>query len=71
MSSLKNFEAWLWGKKLDQNTIQSNMTTVLSILNKAEKMNLIERKQYKQYSKPKYIQKIPEYLTEKEIEMFF
>lgn len=51
----------------DNNTIQSIMKIVVSILNKAEKSRLIDYKQFDNYKVPKYTNKIPDYLTEDEI----
>jgi len=74
VSFLQNFEAFLRlpdynGKRLDTNTILTNIKIVKSIVNKASHLGLIENK-LSAYKNPKYVQKIPEYLTEEEIRTF-
>ncbi len=75
VSFLQNFEAFLRlpdkdGIRLDGNTIHANIKIVKSIINKASKVKLIDAKEYADYKNPKYVQKIPEHLTEDEINTF-
>lgn len=52
-----------------QNTINTNMKIIIAILHAAEKQELIKYP-LRAYKKPSYIQNIPEYLTEAEMELF-
>lgn len=67
---LERFEASLWKKKLDGNTVHANMKRLKSLLKLARKDGLIAREQYEDYQVPKYKQKLVEYLTEEEIQSF-
>lgn len=78
LSFLQSFEAHLRSLKteageplLDGNTVQDNMKQLKGLLNKAADLSLIDLEQFVKYRVPKYIQKIPEYLTEKEIDDIF
>lgn len=70
---LQDFEAHLRkpgpdGKRLDGNTIKSNMAILKACLNKAVDKGLIEKKQFEKYKIPTYTQKLPVYLTEPELD---
>lgn len=65
---LQSFETYLRNTKIDNNTIQSNMKLVKSILNKAANAGLVDANKFKGYKNVKYIQKIPDYLTQNELE---
>lgn len=67
---LQEFETYLRKTNIDNNTIQANMQLVKSILNKAVNAELIDGKIFKAYKNVKYIQKIPDYLTQKEVDVF-
>lgn len=62
---LEAFERSIAG--LDTNTINSNMKRLRAMLSKAVKDGHLLRDQLEGYSVPPYDQKLPEYLTEKEI----
>lgn len=66
---LQRFEQHI-RKKLSPNTVHSNMTILKSILNRAEELGLIEKKQYEKYIPPPYIEDIPVYIDESQIEAF-
>lgn len=73
---LQDFEAHLRkpgsdGKRLDGNTIKSNMAILKACLNKAVDKGLIEKKQFEKYKVPSYVQKLADYLTQDEIEKFY
>lgn len=59
------------GNSLDHNTIQSNMKAFKGMLHKAADLGLIEKAQFEKYRVPLYIQKIPEYLNEEEVDSIF
>jgi site-specific recombinase XerD len=67
---LNEFEIHLRNKGLDGNTINSDMSVVKAILNRALAQELIDEKQFVKYKVPKYEQKLIEYLTEDEISEF-
>jgi integrase/recombinase XerD len=64
---LIGFETWLRKTGIDGNTVLSNMSLVIAILNKAHADSLVDPKQYKLYKRDKYNQKLVEYLTEEEL----
>lgn len=66
---MTKFEKHLREKGNGQNTINTNMKIIIAILHNAEKRGLIKYP-LKSYKKPSYVQNIPEYLTEEEIEAF-
>lgn len=66
---MTKYENKLREKGNGQNTINTNMKIIIAILHAAEKKELIKYP-LKAYKKPAYIQNIPEYLTEAEIEAF-
>lgn len=68
---LQEFEAHLRSKGIDGNTVQSNMKMIKAILRKAAVKKLIPVTQFEDYKVPKYLQKLPEYLTATEIESFY
>lgn len=73
---LQGFETWLRKQvgrngALDVNTIQANMSLLKSVLNKAKDQKLVNRDQYEAYRAPAYQQKLPDYLTESEMEKFY
>ncbi len=55
-------------ENLDPNTIHKTMSRIKTLLNRAADKDLIEEKAYKKYKVPPYIQKIPNYLTEIEMQ---
>ncbi len=67
---LKAFESKMFSLDLDQNTIHRRMKTILAFLNAAELKSLIDRNQFKAYRVPKVLEKIPEYISEKEMAAF-
>ncbi len=68
---LGEFEAWLRSKGLHSNTVLSNMSLLVGIFNKAAVAGLIKKEQFAGYKRPRYTQKISEYLTEEEINKLF
>jgi site-specific recombinase XerD len=56
------------GDKIDGNTIHANMKRLKGIMVLAEEQGLVTKQQYEKYKVPKYEQKEPVYLTEKEID---
>lgn len=74
---LQRFEAWLRkqpgrdGEPMDGNTVQSKMTLMKAVCGYAKDAGLIEETQYKAYKVPKYVQKLPDYLTEAEMAKLF
>lgn len=58
-------------KSLSSNTIHSNMTIFKAILNRAEELGKLDRKQYDKYVPPPYIEDLPVYLEESEIKAFY
>lgn len=68
---LNSFEGWLRSKKLDGNTVLSNINLLIGVLNKAAVAGLIKKEQFAGYKRPRYEQKMVEYLTEDEIEKFY
>jgi site-specific recombinase XerD len=67
LSLFQDFERTLREKKLDGNTVQTNMKLLKSVCNKAAELGYLDESQYKKYKIPKYDQKLIEYLTEEEI----
>jgi site-specific recombinase XerD len=67
---LQRLERSLRNDKLDTNTINSIMRTLKAILSRAAEKNKFDPKQIERYKPPKYIQKIPDYLTEDEMVAF-
>jgi site-specific recombinase XerD len=67
---LNEFEAHLRSKGIEVNTLNSNMSILRAILNRAADTELIDIKQFAKYRVPKYEQKLVEYLTEEEIAEF-
>jgi site-specific recombinase XerD len=67
---LNEFETYLRSKGIDINTLNSNMSILRAILNRAEVAELIDKNQFVKYKVPKYEQKLVEYLTEEEISAF-
>ena len=65
---MEAFEKDLHG--LDINTINTNMKRLKAVLSRAAKDGQLSRDQFEDYSPPAYKQKLPEYLTEKEINAF-
>jgi len=64
------FEASLRTDEKANNTVVKNMQTFISLMNKAHKLDLIEKGSWGKYKKPKYIQTVPTWLTEDEIKRF-
>ena len=56
-----------YGRSVTNNTIQNNMKILKSILHKAAEQGIIEKSKFNKYKMPRYVQPIPEYLTETEI----
>jgi site-specific recombinase XerD len=54
--------------KNDSNTINSNMKRIKGWLNRAAAKGMIDEKAFKNYSPPSYVQKIPEYLLQSEVD---
>jgi len=69
-SFMISFEAHIRSINKGNNTAVKNMQTLISLLNKAVSCDIIEKGSWGKYRKPKYIQKIPTWLTEDEIERF-
>jgi len=67
---LNEFEAHLRSTGVDINTLNSNMSILRAILNRADDAKLIDKTQFEKYRVPKYEQKLIEYLTEEEITEF-
>jgi site-specific recombinase XerD len=73
---MESFERYLRTKKdinahtISNNTLQNNMKILKSLLYKASELSLIDKSKFDKYKLPKYIQPIPEYLTENEINAF-
>lgn len=70
LSWLQGLEKHIREKGLSHNTVSANMRKVISILNKAESVGLIDKKQFSKYKSPTEKDGIPVYLTEKEIKAF-
>lgn len=68
---LTKYEAWLRLRGLDNNTVLSQMNLFIGILNKAVMAGLIKKEKFSAYKRPRYEQKMAEYLTEEEIEKFY
>ena len=67
---LKKVEDDLFAKELDQNTIRKRMTIIISFLNAAAAKSMLKKEQYADYTPPRLIHKIPEYINEAEMEAF-
>lgn len=67
---LRELEAHIRSKGIDSNTVQNNMKTIKAILRKAAEKKMIPVTLFADYKVPKYLQKLPEYLTEAEINAF-
>lgn len=70
---LKDYERHLkTGKRKNQNnTINTNMKRIIGILNKAARKGLVDPKAYQDYTAPPYVDNIPEYLEQFEVEEIF
>lgn len=64
------FEASLRAAGKKNNTVVKNMQTLISLLNKARLAGMTDKGAWGEYKKPKYIQGIPTWLTEEEINRF-
>ncbi len=69
-SLMCEFEASLRNAKKGNNTVVKNMQTLISLMNKAHKAGVIEKGSWGNYKKPKYIQNVPTWLIEEEINKF-
>lgn len=56
---------------MSQNTLNSKISLLIAIFNRALEDKLITREQFEGYKRPGEEEKIPEYLEEKEIESFY
>lgn len=65
-----SFEKYLRGLGLEQNTINSKFNIFIAIVNHAISEKLIKDDCLKGYRRPRYVQTIPDYLTEEEIDKF-
>ena len=68
ISWLNLYEKWQRGKGWDINTIHKKMSKIKSMLNFAADPGFIEEKKFKKYVVPLYVQKIPEYISEIEMQ---
>jgi site-specific recombinase XerD len=73
---LNRFESWLRKQPgrdglMEPNTVQTKMKMVHAILGYAKKAGLVEAKQYEGYEMPAYEQKLPDYLTEIEMDKLY
>lgn len=67
---LQKFEAHI-RPGLAANTINSNMKVVIAILNRASELGKVDKKQFELYRPPSYVDNIPVYLTEGQINAFY
>ncbi|MGN6438526.1 MAG: tyrosine-type recombinase/integrase [Agriterribacter sp.] len=67
---MRDFEASIRAENKGNNTIVKNIQTLKSLLNKAAALGHIDEGDWEKYRKPKYIQKVPTWLTEDELNKF-
>lgn len=65
--SLADFEKSMRTDRLDGNTISTNFTRLKTMLRIAASEGLIKKESFESYKSPPYVQKLVDYLTEKEI----
>jgi site-specific recombinase XerD len=71
LSFCQRFESHLRGLKLDGNTVQNNCKALKGMLNKAAELSIIDKSQFEKFKVPRYEQKVPEYLTEDEVDKIY
>lgn len=68
---MQGLEKYIREKVGSGNTVNSNMKKIKAILHNAVDLDLMDSKQFDRYSNPAYIEDLPVYLEESEIEAFF
>lgn len=68
---MQRFEKSIRDKVGSGNTVNANMKKFKAILNKAADLDMLDKKQFERYSNPVYIEDLPVYLEEQEIESFY
>lgn len=67
---LTRFEEYLISTPIGENTLSSNMSVVKALVGHAAEAKLLPKAQYEGYQPPEYVEDIPVFLEEHEIEQF-